>query len=336
VELLKKVRPAWALGLAMIVCAAGCVWLSGLVGEVELAFSHSIHVVDQELSCVNCHENVEMEDDPGMPTPDMCELCHIEIDAEKEPERAVETLFDEEVFRAAHVARLDGEVVFSHLQHTRAIEDCGACHTGIETNERVGAALTVDMATCTDCHAEQGVASECATCHTHLSLDTPPASHRHNWSARHGKVVRAHSEMTMDNCSMCHQESTCAECHMQEPPPNHSNTWRRQTHGIAAAMDRENCSTCHLPDACDRCHAETQPRSHVGSFGAPRSRHCLTCHFPLKNESCMVCHKDTQSHALAAPKPAWHTPAMNCRQCHGISQPLPHVDKGDNCNLCHL
>ena len=50
----------------------------------------------------------------------------------------------------------------------------------------------------------------------------------------------------------------------------------------------------------------------------------------------MVCHKDTRSHALAAPKPAWHTPAMNCRQCHGVSQPLPHVDKGDNCNLCHL
>ena len=230
-ELLKGIRPtAWAFGLAVLLCAAGCMLISGLVGEDELAFSHSIHVVDQELSCVNCHENVEMEDDPGMPTPDMCELCHVEIDAEKTPERQVEALFEEELFRAAHVATLDEEVVFSHLVHTQAVEDCGTCHTGIETNERVGAALTVNMAACTACHSDQAVANECATCHTRLDLETQPANHFLNWDARHGKVVRAHSELTRDNCAMCHQESTCTECHMLEPPANHSNTWRRKTH----------------------------------------------------------------------------------------------------------
>jgi hypothetical protein len=26
---------------------------------------------------------------------------------------------------------------------------------------------------------------------------------------------------------------------------------------------------------------------------------------------------------------------MNCRQCHGMTAPLPHVDKGDDCNACH-
>ena len=335
-EFLKKIRLSWVFGLSMAVSAAGCMLLSSLVGERALAFSHSVHVADQGLECVNCHENVEMEDDPGMPGPDVCELCHVEIDEEKPPERRIDTLFEESVYSAARVALLDDEVIFSHVQHTQAIEDCGACHTGIETNERVGAALAVDMAACISCHTGQGIAAECATCHTYLDVDTEPQSHHHNWDKRHGKVVRAHSELTRDNCAICHQESTCAECHMSEPPANHSNAWRRRTHGVAAMMDRDNCAACHLPDSCDRCHAETLPRSHVGSFGAPRSRHCLSCHFPLKGEGCFTCHKETPSHSLAAPKPAWHTPAMNCRQCHGISQPLPHVDKGDNCNLCHL
>ena len=79
-----------------------------------------------------------------------------------------------------------------------------------------------------------------------------------------------------------------------------------------------------------------RPDSHGGNWGGTQSVHCLTCHFPLSGESCAVCHKGTPSHLEAAPKPDWHTPAMNCRQCHGVGQPLPHVDKGDDCNACHL
>mgnify|MGYP003581543783 CR=1 FL=1 len=38
-----------------------------------------------------------------------------------------------------------------------------------------------------------------------------------------------------------------------------------------------------------------------------------------------------------APKPAVppHNAAMDCRACHGVSAPLPHVDNGDDCNTCH-
>jgi hypothetical protein len=41
------------------------------------------------------------------------------------------------------------------------------------------------------------------------------------------------------------------------------------------------------------------------------------------------------SHSTAAPQPPSHSPGMNCRQCHGISAPLPHVTKGEDCNICH-
>ena len=107
-------------------------------------------------------------------------------------------------------------------------------------------------------------------------------------------------------------------------------------------MDRQGCAVCHEPDSCDRCHAEVLPMNHRGLWGAPQDSHCLSCHFPLQSEGCIVCHKDAASHLLATPLPLNplppippHNPAMNCRQCHGISAPLPHMDKGDECTLCH-
>jgi len=54
-------------------------------------------------------------------------------------------------------------------------------------------------------------------------------------------------------------------------------------------------------------------------------------------ESCFVCHKGTPSHNLAPPMPAFppHNAAMDCRSCHGVTAPLPHVDNGDSCTFCH-
>ena len=326
----------WTTGTAMAATAVGCALLSGGSGGRGPVFSHAVHVLDQGLECINCHEDLAVSDEPGMPAPETCELCHVVLDEEKPEDRRVDSLFDDDVFRAARVNGLEDELVYSHLIHTEAIEDCGACHRGIEENRRIGPDLALAMDDCMACHAEQEAPNECATCHTVVDAEWAPASHHHSWDRRHGLVVRGHSELTMDSCVLCHEESSCADCHMIEPPRSHTNSWRRRTHGVVAMMDRDNCNVCHLPDACDACHAEALPRSHTGSFGAPRSRHCQTCHFPLRNETCFACHRSTPSHALAKPKPGWHTPAMNCRQCHGSQQPLPHVDKGDNCNICHL
>jgi hypothetical protein len=152
----------------------------------------------------------------------------------------------------------------------------------------------------------------------------------------HGRVARAHSEATADRCVLCHTESTCSACHQVQAPDNHTNYWRERGHGITAMIDRENCQACHEPMSCERCHADVKPRNHVGNWGAPHDTHCLVCHQPLSQEGCVACHATAKSHLLAAPKPSDHYPGMDCRACHGLSQPLPHVDNGDDCNACHL
>jgi hypothetical protein len=322
---------------ALVAIAAGCaVMRAWRDGEAPLAFSHRLHVGDQALECANCHADVEVSDAPGMPAPDTCSLCHDEIDPEKPAERHVASLFSDEIFLARHAAALDDEVIFSHLRHVNAGVACADCHAGIEKSERILPEMHVPMAACTDCHERRSVVRECATCHTYVDTQWAPESHERDWTKAHGPMSRGASMDTAASCSLCHAPSTCATCHLEREPDDHDHFFRVRGHGLIARMDRDRCAACHQPDSCDRCHDETRPLSHVGPWGSPRSTHCLGCHQPLAGESCALCHQATPSHALAAPKPPDHTPAMNCRQCHGLSAPLPHVEKGDDCNACHL
>lgn len=321
---------------ALVVTGAGCVLFDALgTGDKALAFSHQVHVEGEKLRCTSCHESYAVSDDPGMPSADSCQACHDEIDADAPPEKQVSTLFDGDTFKAAHASKLSSEVIFSHKLHARDDSTCGACHTGIQANEVIDEDVGVRMSACMDCHAERGVANQCATCHTQIREDWAPENHRHEWIRMHGSVVRADTGNAGDTCAMCHTESQCIDCHEVQPPQSHTNFFRLRGHGMIASMDRDSCFACHRTDSCDKCHENTLPLSHTGSFGGTRSTHCLGCHFPLKGESCFACHKTAPSHALAAPKPPWHTPAMNCRQCHGLSAPLPHVDNGSDCNACH-
>jgi len=325
------------VALLSVLACAGCT-LAGLFSPRErgLVFSHRIHVQEEELACVSCHESAEVEETPGMPAPDSCAVCHDELDAEKPAERRVATLFYGATFQSARASALGDEVVFDHLKHVTALQDCGACHVGIEKSEAVGAAIAVDMQACTRCHEQRALPNDCATCHSYVRRDWAPASHELDWQHLHGRASRRTDPAPADDCFLCHQPSTCESCHRLEPPASHDQNFRLRGHAILAAVDRNGCATCHESATCDRCHAEVLPLSHRGAtWGSRRNTHCLTCHFPLESASCRTCHRSTPSHALGPPKPDWHDAAMNCRGCHTTTLPLSHVDDGSNCNLCH-
>jgi len=333
-------RAASALALGVIcVALAGCVLFEGSgVIRRSYTFSHKVHA-EQELGCTDCHQAAELADEPGLPGVGACRLCHADLDAEKPPERKVESLFEGKQFRATARGAVGAAIVFPHLRHVEAGLECSACHAAVEGNEDTLELPPARMDGCMACHAERNVANDCATCHPTILADVKPATHGGNWQRVHGSVCRAGAQSSVDRCELCHKETDCAACHLTTPPQNHTNQWRRVGHGVAAQLDRDNCATCHRPDTCSSCHADTQPRNHTGNFGSPRNTHCLGCHQPLQNEGCSACHSGTPSHALAPPKPPGHSPAMNCRQCHvpgGTRPSMPHVDDGSNCNSCHL
>jgi hypothetical protein len=329
-------RAARIAALTALLSLAGCMLVDQFFGETHFGFSHQLHVMEEGLDCFSCHETAMMADDPGMPVLDSCAVCHDDIDADLPPERRVESLFVNGAYQAVRASALDDEVIFSHEVHATSIEACSACHTDIETNVVPGPELASPMDDCVTCHAQREVANECADCHTYIDEDWEPESHHHNWTRAHGPVARGECLRVADNCELCHTESTCVNCHLEEPPVSHNSFFRHRGHGLLAQMDRQSCATCHTADSCEQCHSEALPQNHVGAFGGTQSNHCVTCHFPLQNEGCVTCHKATPSH-LSTPKPPGHHPLMVCRSCHGNTPTavLPHADKGDDCNLCH-
>lgn len=335
---LKRALSSPTVALLAFLACGGCMLVDALRSrERGLVFSHALHVGDEKLECVSCHEGAEVEEAPGMPALDSCAVCHDQLDEKAPPERHVATLFDAEGFRAVRASRLDDEVKFIHLAHVGSVQDCAACHRGIDANRVVDASVAVDMAACERCHAERKLPNDCADCHTEVGRQWKPPSHAQDWKRLHGRACKRSDPPPSDDCALCHADRYCEECHRVEPPENHDTQFRLRGHAFLAQIDRANCAACHEPQTCDRCHAEVLPLSHrMAGFGAVKDTHCLTCHFPLAGESCVVCHKSTPSHAQGPPKPDWHTPAMDCRSCHVPgSSLLRHEDNLSNCNLCH-
>src|SRR5205085_12055159 len=147
-----------------------------------------------------------------------------------------DALFEGTRFRAVAQGALGDEVVYSHARHVAAGIGCEACHADVRDNEDALALPHASMDACTSCHAQRAVANACSTCHTTLRADVAPPSHKENWTLRHGGVCRGQSEAVSDRCSLCHQETSCAACHMTVMPRDHTNQWRRLGHGIAASL----------------------------------------------------------------------------------------------------
>jgi menaquinone reductase, multiheme cytochrome c subunit len=327
-------RASFACAALMALSAAGCMLIDQLGGGVRrYAFSHAEHVSDDGLACIDCHPGAVDGERPGMPALEVCAECHATLDASKPPELRADALYSDGVFRAAHAGAQSSEIVFPHALHAAAMA-CGTCHRGIEHDRDVARLERLSMDECTACHAKEKAPNECSTCHVELRREVEPPSHAADWERHHGQVVRSLGESTGDRCELCHTEAGCLQCHKEREPMSHTLHFRERGHALLASLDRESCAACHTTDTCDRCHREALPRSHMGNWSSSFAGHCLGCHFPLREEGCITCHKSMPGHR-STPKPPDHTPVMICRQCHGLVAALPHADKGDDCNGCH-
>jgi predicted CXXCH cytochrome family protein len=307
-------------------------------GPAPRPFNHEAHTV-RGIGCLDCHETAGSEVRAGMPTKAFCMTCHEDLD--KDPAKPLEKrvawfLGSDGEPRWSAFGRQSSEIRFSHGAHAAKKVECLTCHAGMDKDTGLLPGLVQRMGSCTSCHAEQAPAkNDCAACHVSLDRSTPPGNHEGAWDRLHGLCSRLGTEAASANhCALCHTKDSCTACHQTRPPADHNEAWRHRSHGIAAGIDRSRCATCHATDSCARCHQSAAPASHGPGWNAPRNRHCVSCHEPVQRSgNCAVCHSSTPGHATAPPKPAWHTPALDCRGCHSAS--LKHPDNGDDCNRCH-
>lgn len=201
--------------------------------------------------------------------------------------------------------------------------------------------LVFDMKCCVNCHRSYGKQTfcaidlpnrlvECRTCHLQLRKDVKPQYHYQNWLPRHGGYADSDRKLSAE-CTICHGNDGCTDCHRAQKPSSHTNFWRQRSHGLIAGTDRRRCNTCHTADYCQRCHANTTPQNHVASWGRSRNTHCLSCHEPLSGNRCQVCHANTSVHLVPAPNDAVHSLSGDCRVCH----PNSHIYNGQDCRICH-
>ncbi len=327
--------------VCLVLVVAGCtVWRVSM--SQPFRFNHQ-KMLHQSIECLDCHTQAAKADKAGLPALDTCLDCHEAIDKKQPANRQVVNLFDaDKQFKlAANVTAIPSDIIFSHKLHvTDKKIACAQCHKGIKDNTVVSKELRTDMKDCIACHAKTPTIADpnnCATCHQVLRKETKPVTHAQNWLRFHGAKAKDGNQQALNQCSLCHTESSCASCHQTQAPSSHTNFWRQRGHGVTASIDRDKCSTCHQSDTCTSCHKTTPPRSHRGQWGGPKDKHCMNCHLPVSSEKCSVCHQDgAPSHAKAQPTPATMV-GTNCRACHGVSPAakLTHADNGDDCTYCH-
>ncbi len=264
-------------------------WL-GLLAVVfasdPAAFSHKVHVTDQQLECTDCHD-VESPTGPALPL-EGCTNCHDESIGsytKKVPEKTTEFVFD-------------------HPRHHAAGTPCLSCHTAeFKTEADLPGTPARNYEACADCHRTKLSPPKnlsCVACHEKDLKKERPADHNGAWSSRHGdEATWRNSETHGKDCTFCHGRNGCKSCHRSQMPRSHTAVWRKVAHGAAAGWDRSSCRTCHETGTCIRCHRNSKPRSHVPSWQVTHKLQAT-----LDRQRCNICH--TQSY---------------CARCHHDKNP---------------
>jgi len=229
-----------------------------------------------------------------------------------------------------------GAEKFDHSQHQQYLagEPCLTCHVSEAKS------IVPEIEVCLECHDNEMVEQV-----TFAGLK----SHDASWPSSHRSVANGSA---MD-CTACHQQSDCLECHgagfadeMGALSNGMTNVHRSDfsvTHPIDARSNQQRCVSCHENRFCVECHDMfSSPvlalKSHRRSFSEISGEgiahenfadsQCQTCH----TDSVLPRHQWTESHAREARKnlatcQACHPEGQICLTCHSTNRGLgikPH------------
>jgi hypothetical protein len=134
-----------------------------------IQFNHQKHVEEVGLECSVCHEHYATSEHSGLPSLTLCQGCHSEPLTGGPEERLLLKLLAsdpqpafQKLFRMADHAR------YSHRRHVAAGGlTCETCHGAIARTTAPPASplVRITMDSCTGCHAERGVKTDCTDCH---------------------------------------------------------------------------------------------------------------------------------------------------------------------------
>jgi len=186
-------------------------------------------------------------------------------------------------------------VQIKHGDHARRNNSCVSCHRWTAHPDPNGDRDTLLMKQCFTCHSivkGSKAPGACDACHL-KGVDLHPDSHKTgDWLKRHGKVAIADRQQ----CSMCHLDEFCRNCHGVVMP--HPEGWAKgqYSHSVVAKQDRTVCARCHKgsTNLCTMCHHRgfvdkkgPWVRQHSVMASQTGAAFCFQCHGAL---FCTPCH----------------------------------------------
>ncbi|MFC1661892.1 hypothetical protein ACFL3S_10660, partial [Gemmatimonadota bacterium] len=223
--------------------------------NTNLGFDHALH----ELECEMCHLPGGTEDlsSLAIPEPEVCMGCHTpEAESHLQIERCsfchvpvVDASLSQEVVAGfpkpgSHSAA--GFAVTHGRSATAAPSNCSVCH---------------DRTSCFTCHGgathlpaailEIPLPGETGPAGVQIPEQIVPSFHEGNFAMSHGPAAAS----GQPDCTTCHSESSCVECHEAQGSPSFHPLNFLASHGPEAYGRVSDCSSCHNTEAfCRECH----------------------------------------------------------------------------------
>jgi hypothetical protein len=247
-------------------------------------FSHTIHTVEADLACVECHVGIDTAGHAtklSAPTKEICAKCHTGVNSLADfgitwgsPTYREPSLKPEQI------------VTYAHNSHLAKNIACSRCHGNLDREWNQGLSNRPAMNTCFNCHNGTKVSNNCSLCHgSHVTLaDIHPGDWRH----QHGDPATTKREW----CMSCHQkQNSCIDCHRGDNLAQTTHPLNYElTHGLDARAVSANCQSCHEnQEFCNKCHQERggEPVDHLnpgwittnhGKAARADIQSCASCH----------------------------------------------------------
>jgi len=134
-----------------------------------VAYNHNLHVVENDMDCLDCHRYAERNARASIPNIEVCIDCHEEAVSESPAEAALLNYISEnKLIPWRQVYEVPDHAYFSHRRHVKLGRlECSTCHGDIskQTTPIVAPVTEVVMEWCIECHKQRNVSTDCYACH---------------------------------------------------------------------------------------------------------------------------------------------------------------------------
>jgi hypothetical protein len=134
--------------------------------DQPIKFSHRIHVKENSIECLFCHNSPEFSRESGVPTTNVCMICHNKIKTgvmtgQFEINKIIKSFEENKPIEWIKIHNLPDHVFFSHAQHVNIGKiGCETCHGDIQEMHITKQYASLSMGWCVQCHRESEVQFE--------------------------------------------------------------------------------------------------------------------------------------------------------------------------------